>query len=488
MNLGALPEILLSWLKNQGASTPPPEKVAKALAELMPGQQYDGKVLQTLANGRSLVQIAGNVLDMALPAKSQPGDSVRLTYLTASSRPTFVLQPDAAPTAQTGPVRLSDAAQQVGALVRFAQAAPVAQGATPAAQLSPAGTLQTSAGATLATATPAGTASAPVLSSAAVLANAATATLTAGATSLTATSTATAAQAQTAANAGNSAAQAGAALGTARPLIANAAVFFGNGGLSAAMPLTTSAAGTVVPGVAGMGMPVDGVRNTAATQASLLSQGVVAQASEPATAALSQMLRRTLSQSGMFYESHLGKWVNGQLSLQQVQQEPQARLLETATRHLNLPRLEGMPEEAARLAGRQLMMLEGGPLLWQGMVWPGQYMDWLVEERENAFQGEEEASRWRTELRLTLPRLGEVTAELGISARGLKIDLASVSAETLAEIKTALPDLIQRMKDANINLFSLKAGLAEVEDPSSTKSEGNTDTSPAGANDSGGRA
>lgn len=249
-----------------------------------------------------------------------------------------------------------------------------------------------------------------------------------------------------------------------RPIVANAALFFGNAMQGAATPLTLSAAGTVVPGVAGMGMPVDGVRNAVATQASLLSQGVVPQASEPATAALSQMLRRTMSQSGMFYESHLGKWVNGQMSLQQVQQEPQARLLETATRHLNLPRLEGMPEEAARLAGRQLMVLEGGPLLWQGMVWPGQYMDWLVEEREANAQAEEEAPRWRTELRLTLPRLGEVTADLGIGARGLKIDLTSVSAETLAEINAALPDLIQRMKDANINLTSLKAGLADPEE------------------------
>jgi hypothetical protein len=117
MNLAALPELLLSWVKNQGAALLQGDK--PQAASFQPGQQYEGKVVDNLANGRHLVKVANQMLDMNLPAKTQPGDSVRLTFLNAGPRPTFLLNQAAVSPVQK--VQISNAAQQVNSLLRLAQ-------------------------------------------------------------------------------------------------------------------------------------------------------------------------------------------------------------------------------------------------------------------------------------------------------------------------------------------------------------------------------
>jgi hypothetical protein len=90
-------------------------------------------------------------------------------------------------------------------------------------------------------------------------------------------------------------------------------------------------------------------------------------------------------------------------------------------------------------------------------------MQWLVEERPgDGHNLEDELPRWRTQLRLTLPRLGEVSAELGVGALGLQINLVAPNAETLEEMKAALPDLSQRLQAAELHLIKLNVELADA--------------------------
>ncbi len=372
-----------------------------------PGQQYDGQVLERLANGRNLVRVGKKVLDMALPGgQARPGETLRLTYVASGPRPTFLL----AQTAAAGgpqPVRLSEAARQVTALIRLAQAPTTPQSVGPVG----------AAGAT----------------------------------------TGTSAQAPP-----TSAAQAGASGGLAgqRPIVPNVSLLLNHanpvGNLSAAVTSRSA-----LPAMTMAGQAVDGLRAALAPGTHLATQGV-AQAALASQAVLPQRLRQVVRESGLFYESHLARWIKGELPLEDILREPQARLGQSGQVTTGLPELRQMPEEAARLAGRQLLMLEGGPFVWQGQVWPGQAMQWHIEERlESQVEGEEEGG-WRSKLTLTLPRLGSVQAVIHLSAHGLKLELAAGAEAAADELRAGLPELTQRLQRAGLQV--LGAGVrVEVE-------------------------
>ncbi len=409
MNIGGLPDLILAWLKSQGADllSAPREQQQGAFK---PGQQYDATVLENLPNGRSLVQVADKTLDMALPQQAKAGDVLRMTYVQAGPRPTFALNAPAAGTAQ--PVSVSQAAQQVNALTRY----------VPVTQSSPMPTASAATG--LAT----GMQNVP-----------------AGA-------------GQQAAASSQSGALAGA---VAKPIVANPAV------LLTAVPSGTgmaaaTAMGSMPSAVTLAGEAVQGANPGMSARSNLMAAQGVSEGQASVAHVLPMRLQQTIKESGMFYESHLGKWVRGELSLETIQREPQAALAKAPGALLNHPDLDGMPEKAAALASRQLNMLEGGPFFWLGQIWPGQQMEWLVAERDAQDQRlEAEAQKWRSQLRLTLPRLGGVAADLDVGALGLRIRLTVQSPETLAKIKEALPELVQRMKQAELNLTSLQTGLAD---------------------------
>lgn len=416
MNIASLSNQLVAWFKNQGAELLHAGKAEPRTGQFNSGEQYLGKVEQTLPNGRSLVQVGQTRLDMALPREVRPGDSVRLVYMTSGPRPTFQLVQT--PVAAVQSVRLSDSAQQVNALVRFAQA-----GATPGVAASPA------PGANVAQA-----------------------------------GSATPAQAGQAGQAAQAAAAQG-GMAAARPIIANVALL----NAAAASPPLTSAmtGGAANPTMALVGQAVDAARPGLATHASLLTQGIITEQNASGTV-LPMRLRQVLSESGLFYESHLGRWTQGRMTLEAIQREPQARLIENPGRILNQPGLDGMPEEAARIAGRQLQMLEGASFYWQGYAWPNQWLDWQVHEDATGGYEDPEAARWQTRLHLQLPRLGDVAAEIGISARGLKIKLMTGREDTLAEAKAALPQLIERLRNADLKLTGIEIGLADGDPGPST--------------------
>lgn len=397
VNLSALPELLLSWLKGQGVGQSPAGQGEATALPFKPGQHYQGQVLEQLANGRNLVRVGREVLDMALPKEIPQGATVRLTYLHPGPRPTFLLN-QAASAAQ--PVRLSETAQQVTALVRYAQS-PVA----PTAAAAPA--------------------------------------------------TAATGNAQPAAAPSSTVSQTAAAV-SARPIVANANLLLGAG--SAPANLAAAIAGRVaIPAMAmGSGQAVDGLRAALAPNTSLTAQGV-SQSTLADGHALPQRLRQVVAESGLFYESHLSRWTRGEVSMEALRREPQARLMQQGGLPTGVPELRDMPDEAARFAGRQLLMLEGGPFVWQGQAWPGQWMQWLVEERAGDGQGPaEEEAQWRTELRLHLPRMGTVAAELRIDAQGLRIDIRAAEAH-LDEVRAALPQLAERLRAVNLNLHRLAA-------------------------------
>ncbi|HUX63636.1 MAG TPA: flagellar hook-length control protein FliK [Sulfuricella sp.] len=187
-------------------------------------------------------------------------------------------------------------------------------------------------------------------------------------------------------------------------------------------------------------------------------------------------LRNTLSQSGLFYESHQAQWVAGERQLTDLRQEPQGKLsalnpgagAEVAQKNASVSmQSEGllaqnasrMPvhTEAVALVQQQLQTLDSRQMVWQGQVWQGQPMEWRVEERSarEGGVGEVEMPHWQTSLRLHLPRLGDVQATLAFIPQGLRIDLKAVDAVTAEAMRGAQDKLRSSMEASGLKVLAM---------------------------------
>ena len=234
--------------------------------------------------------------------------------------------------------------------------------------------------------------------------------------------------------------------------------------------------------------------------------------SQSAAGQLAPTLAKAVTQSGLFYESHQAQWITGKLPLEQLLQEPQGqRSLPTAFQ-LAAAEIEAraatpagvaerpvtagnilqnllagnekvgaggtapnaapaaqaapqtvalaqqVPDELRPLVQQQLEAVATQRMMWHGEVWPQQPMDWEIEqdnEREAGDTGEE-ASRWRTTLSLTTPRLGRVDANLQLSANGVRITLATPYGASAADLRDAAPQLAEALAAAGVPLLAFQ--------------------------------
>ncbi|MEO8039125.1 MAG: flagellar hook-length control protein FliK [Betaproteobacteria bacterium] len=200
-------------------------------------------------------------------------------------------------------------------------------------------------------------------------------------------------------------------------------------------------------------------------------------------AALVAPLKAAFETSGMFYESHQAEWVGGNRPLEALRQEPQARLAREAETSAALQKPTGpsLPDEkpagdavtalqpsrsaeasspaqtlapaVAGLVDRQLDAIATQQIAWSGQIWPGQTLHWQVEERGTEGGGEEEPPQWRTQLRLALPLLGSVTAQLDLRGERLNIVIeADGGTSSAAALRHGEIDLKQALEARGLRL------------------------------------
>ena len=212
---------------------------------------------------------------------------------------------------------------------------------------------------------------------------------------------------------------------------------------------------------------------------------------------LAQALQQGLSLSGLFYESHLAEWLAGERSTEQLRGEPQGRLpplvrallgavpeqnasSENAPAHdttaatYALAALRAYSQGAASAASsppgqtelaamvdpraqhlvqQQLQLLDNQQIPWQGSLWPGQPLEWTVVgpvDPDDRGRNGPAPGLWRSRLRLHLPRLGEVDAELQLSQSTCRLQLYA-AASRLPQLRAALPALAQSLADAGLH-------------------------------------
>ena len=160
---------------------------------------------------------------------------------------------------------------------------------------------------------------------------------------------------------------------------------------------------------------------------------------------IAQDLKNAISNSGLFYESHLSHYTAGARSLAEIKQEPQN--LSNSTANNLLP--------------QQLSILENQRLAWHGEVWPGQKMDWDIyfkneQETGNHYQDDDSQNVIATDLTLYLPQLGKVTARLSLVAGRMRISLLAEEVQTLSVLKEQSKSLVDAIEKNGQILEELK--------------------------------
>lgn len=178
-------------------------------------------------------------------------------------------------------------------------------------------------------------------------------------------------------------------------------------------------------------------------------------ASPPAdTAALAASLKSALSRSGLFYESHQAQWIAGERPLGELMQEPQAALKGAAG---------GVHPQAIGLVQHQLEVVDTRQLVWHGQVWPDQPLEWRIEEEAGRETATGDAPPvWKTTLRLSLPRLGEVSATLAIRGEQVHLAFSNLAADTKSAVRSGQTALREAFGNAGLELLEMKVDRDEV--------------------------
>jgi len=231
-------------------------------------------------------------------------------------------------------------------------------------------------------------------------------------------------------------------------------------------------------------------------------------------------LKQAIVQSGMFYESHQAEWVEGRLAKSALLQEPQGKLSSPAAFASAEPMADSSAQppkvvlsggdpvtalsladsapasdagkisaaqvttqsaaqtasqaqapgqlvapQAQALVQQQLEALASQNFSWQGQIWPGQEMRWEIDE-DAARQGaasDGTAPQWTTRLNLTLPKLGEVNAQIRLQGNQITLSMTAGSAETRTLMRASGVALRSQLSEAGISLASMGVAALTAE-------------------------
>ncbi len=163
-------------------------------------------------------------------------------------------------------------------------------------------------------------------------------------------------------------------------------------------------------------------------------------------------LQQAMTKSGLFYESHVAEWAQGQRAMTDLSSEPQMVQARAGT-----PFVATEPA-TAQFISLQLSSQEQGQVAWHGQLWPGQPMQWQIQKdapkREHQADGEE-ASTWQSRLRLRFAQLGELDARIVLDGQRLHVRLRADSEAARARLDEHASRLLEALEAAGTPLASL---------------------------------
>lgn len=137
------------------------------------------------------------------------------------------------------------------------------------------------------------------------------------------------------------------------------------------------------------------------------------------------------------------------------------------------PALSGasLPSEIRPIVQQQLSALASNVYAFHGQAWPGQDIHWEIIDADGQSGGDaldDEAPRWRTRLRLSLPSLGAVDAALTLQSGRLAITLDGRDEDVVARLNAGVADLRQHLQAAGVTVASVDIHAAPPADDAHT--------------------
>ena len=242
------------------------------------------------------------------------------------------------------------------------------------------------------------------------------------------------------------------------------------------------------------------LQNNSSTQSAVVGRVPLLDQPPSLPAQLADALATALNQSGLFYEAHVNLWSQGQLPLATLQSEPQAN----QTEQLHLPvlpttlRLLGntasananntvtqpstdafanSPSQSAlhgqmytsqsltsntltQLVQQQLHVLENHQVIWQGQAWPGQPLQWSVDEHPPPSHQQEQSAQWHSDVKLDMPTLGLISANLQLDNGLLSLRIQAHHPDTVSRLTQGQTALADAYAASGITLQALQIQLA----------------------------
>lgn len=118
-----------------------------------------------------------------------------------------------------------------------------------------------------------------------------------------------------------------------------------------------------------------------------------------------------------------------------------------------------IPERLVPMVHQQLDAMATQNYVWHGQVWPGQTMEWEIEDpaQDREASGDEPALEWKTTLRLKLPTLGDLEARLILTPAGVAVRLLADDPGTVGAFNDARAALESALAAANVPLTGFVA-------------------------------
>ncbi|MCM1513126.1 MAG: flagellar hook-length control protein FliK [Oxalobacter formigenes] len=126
-----------------------------------------------------------------------------------------------------------------------------------------------------------------------------------------------------------------------------------------------------------------------------------------------------------------------------------------------LPQQETRPASvvdahAAQMIRMQLDTLEQRKVVWQGEFWPGQKLEWEVEDKTPRKQHKANSpaveKSWQSVLRVNLPLLGPVTATMRLTGDAVQVQIGADDEEAMPLLRQFGPELASALEDAGARL------------------------------------
>jgi hypothetical protein len=108
----------------------------------------------------------------------------------------------------------------------------------------------------------------------------------------------------------------------------------------------------------------------------------------------------------------------------------------------------------------QLAAHEQGQVAWQGLLWPGQPMQWEISRdaphREPSRDGGDEAApTWQSRLRLSMPGMGDIGATIVLSGDRVAMRIEPAQADAAALLQAHAQQLVDGLAAAGTPLTAL---------------------------------